>query len=141
MSIPVGYWIEVKCKPDSTNANINFIKVIPSDRIYENQPSGEYYEILARTSGRDDEVSIMLPTGSLEECKTYIYKNFIIKDTIVCLDSLISMIHKELEYDCLFLKKSSVKKDREIAIHIANALGLLDILEDWNDRGLGDAEI
>lgn len=141
MSVPVGYWIDVKCKPDSTLTNVDYIKIIPSDKIYESQPSGEYYEILARTSGRDDEVSIMLPTGSLEECRNYIDKNFVIKDTIMCLDSLISMVHKELEYDCLFLKKSSIKKDREVAIHIANALGLLDILEDWNDRGLGDTEI
>ena len=142
MNVPVGYWIEVKCKPESNLTNINFIKIIPSDRTYESQPMrDDYHEILARKINKEDEISIMLPTGSLEECRTYIDKNFIIKDTIMCLDSLISMVHKELEYDCLFLKKSSNKKDREISVHIANALGLLDIFEDWNDRGLGDAEI
>lgn len=141
MSVPVGYWIKVGCKPESNLTNINFIKIIPSDRTYESQPTRyDYHEILARKINKEDEISIMLPTGSLENCQDFIDKNFIVKGLPQCLSDLIDTVHKELEYDCLFLKKSQIKKDREIAIHIANALGLLDIFEDWNDRGLGDME-
>lgn len=135
MPVPVGYWIEVKCRPESNLTNIDYIKIIPSDRTYESQPmKDDYHEILARTSGREDEVSIMFPTGSLEDCRDYIDRNFVVKDTYEYFDYLIGMVHKELEKDCLFLKKSQLKKDREISVHIANALGLLDVLQNWNDK-------
>ena len=141
MSVPVGYWIKVECKPESNLTNINFIKIIPSDRTYESQPIGDdYHEILARKINKEDEISIMFPTGSLEDCQDFIDRNFVVKGLPQCLSDLIDTVHKELRSDCLFLKKSELKKNREISVHIANALGLLDILQAWNDMGIGDME-
>ena len=138
--IKVGYWYEVD---DSTQMDMHKVKIIPSDRWLENQdPKKDYFEVIDLKTTlfplKKDKVSVM--NGTLEECNSYVEEHYEVKDEFKFLSDTIQTIRHTLLLDTAYLGISADKRCREIAYHIDDAIELLDKLQEYEDKGLGDIE-
>ena len=137
--IRTGYWYDI----EPTNKGAVQIKLIPSERWLESQdPMKGYYEVLEwrkyPNTQREDVVSVI--NGTKIECMLYIDKNYKVKDSLISLTDRLWAVRDELAEDKEFLLRSVDKKCKEIACHIQDAINLIERLEDYEDRGLGDIE-
>ena len=138
MPIKPGYWYDIEKTPKYPWAVQ--IKLIPSERWLETQdPNNKYFEVLGRDN-ESREISLMNGSYPENECRRFITDNFKVKDDYQILTEEIYQLRQELVLDLNRLQKGIYKKDKEIAFHIQYALQMLDILEDYEDRGLGDIE-
>lgn len=135
MEIKPGYWYDVE-----DDQWVSQIKLSPSERWLKSQdPQTKYFEVLGR--GPDlKERTLNLGSHSKEECLEFIKINFKIKSDYRILTDELFQLREELQQDFIRLQKSASKKDRETALHIEYAINMLNILEDYEDRGLGDIE-
>lgn len=133
MEIKPGYWYDVEDDP-----RVSQIKLIPSERWLESQdPQIKYFEVLGRGPNLKERI-LNLGSHSKEECLEFIKINFKIKTDYRILTNELSQLKEELQQDFIRLQKSTIKKDQEIALHIEYAINMLNILKDYEDRGLGD---
>ena len=137
--IKTGYWYDI----EPTDKGAVQIKLIPSERWLESQdPMKGYYEVLEwrkyPNTQREDIISVI--NGTQIECMLYISKNYKVKDHFISITDRLWSVRDELAEDKKFLLRSVDKKCKEIACHIQDAINLIEKLEDYEYRGLGDIE-
>ena len=113
----VGFWYRVNSFSD-----LRKIKILPSERLTENQNSKlKYFEVLGKD--KEDKVTIKL-NGTLKECEDYIINNYV---PIIPDDNIeeITDLIDQLVDDANFLSKSENKYNADISYRVRYAADYL----------------
>lgn len=104
----IGLWYKV-----STPSRIKEVKILPSERLVENQdPKYRYFEVL--TKDHEGHKSYAM-NGTLEECQDFILRNFAV-DIPVSEDA--DNLIRQLEDDVELLRRSENKNYKDISYRI-----------------------